>query len=150
MRLTGVSLSVSLSWAQRSGFSLREGGHALTAFSRVWGPAHSHFLSGCGAVAWSARRLWASSRPPGGRSGQVAGRQRLCELAGGVRSPPRRPPPLKVPVPAPGQPQFTQPFPPTPDTHTHTPAHTHIQEVDSMEWVVIPLLLKSERGRCGY
>ena len=36
----------------------------------------------------------------------------------------------------------------TPDTHT--PAHTHIQEVDSMEWVVIPLLLKSARGRCGY
>lgn len=89
------------------------------------GPHTVTSWSGCGAVAWSARRLWASSGPPGGRRGQAVGRQRLCELAGGVRSPPRRPPPLKVPVPAPGQPQFTQPFPPTPDKHTHARAHTH-------------------------
>lgn len=83
----------------------------------------------------------------GGEGKQRAGKS-SANLRVGCILRPAGPPPLKVPVPAPGQPQFTQPFPPTPDTHT--PAHTHIQEVDSMEWVVIPLLLKSARGRCGY
>ena len=74
--------------------------------------------SGCGAVAWSARRLWASSGPPGGRIGQAAGRQRLCELAGGVRSPPRRPPacPRAAPVDA---------ALPTHPRHTRARARTH-------------------------
>ena len=72
------------------------------------------------------------------RGGQAEGRQRRRELAGGVRSRPRRPPPLEVPVPAPGQPQctqFTQPFPPTPDTHTHTHTHSHTHSGDKCSGV---------------
>ena len=126
MRLTGVSLSVSLSWAQRSGFSLREGGHALTAFSRVWGPAHSHFLEwlwGCrleretalGEFAATRREEWASS-------GQA---KALRTCGWGAFSAPQAPT-LKSTSPRPRAAPVHATLPTHPrHTHTHARAHTH-------------------------
>lgn len=148
LTVTGVSLSVSLSWAQRSGFSAREGGPALTAFSRVWGPAQSlpGVAVGCRLERETALGEFGAARREERASSGQAKALRTCGW--GAFSAPQAP-----------TPQSTGPRPraapvdaalPTHPRHTRAPARTHIQEVDAMEWVGIPLLLKSARGRCGY